>query len=291
MTTSASHWPQLLFATSIAALSIGCTVGDVNGGPGGPAADAAPVAAAWNPLTDKGVTPGNGPFIHYVSDTEIYSVVGGNICMWNGSTWEIIAEPPVDVTLGAQFHFVSRTQIYAFLKLPGNLAQVCMYDGTTWIPKTPEVDALVLNADGAMDVIPGPPEQIYAFIAGNKVCVSTDGADFVDMTGDQLNLNPNAVHVDGANIYAVVGGNVCFSTAPVGGFDNIATPVDAPGLAAFELVSANDFHAVIGRQICRWNGTAWDPITDELPAELGNFAIQGDGYRAAGLDGEVHSWE
>ena len=109
------------------------------------------------------------------------------------------------------------------------------------------------------------------------------------MTGPQANLSSAQLHVDGANIYAIVGQKICYSNTGADGFNNVATNVDAP-ITSFEAVAANEFHAVIGRKICKWSGVAWDPITDDSPNLLGELELVGNGYATATLDGEVAIW-
>ena len=142
---------------AVGAMALGCEVGDLP--PNGGNADAAPpVVGAWAPVTDKGVSPGAAAHMHFVSETQIYAVVGDKICMWDGSTWNPITDAGVT---GPYFHFVSETEIYAFI---GN--KVCMWDGVAWIDQTGE--NIMVQTQGAL-YVDVANATIYSFF-GSQIC-------------------------------------------------------------------------------------------------------------------------
>jgi uncharacterized RmlC-like cupin family protein len=248
---------------AVGSLAIGCKVGDLPPRDNN-AADAAPdvTVGAWVQVTDKGATPGAGAYMHFVSETQIYAMVGDKICMWDGTAWLPITDAGVT---GPYFHFVSETEIYAYIG-----KRVCLWDGSGagWIDQTNGENALVQDqGELYVDVAGG---VIYSFFS-DQICTHQLGGvgDWTQLLNtNNANLKVGGMHwTSPTSIYAVVGEGICkwendLPWAKV-------TTVDAPPLREdFVYKADNDIHAVLGQQVCQWDGTAWNPITEDATQTL-----------------------
>ena len=62
----------------------------------------------------------------------------------------------------------------------------------------------------------------------------------------------------------------------------------------FEFQATNRIYAVIGQQVCKWDGSQWSTVTDVVPAGLAPYFQLMDEeliYGIGGVDGLVYRWE
>ncbi len=264
---STRTFAALLLSTSLFA----CTVGETSTGrPTGADAGANVVdnpdateeevtELKWSPTT-MDVT-GIKAAMHYVSDDEIYAVIGEKICIWNGSVWA--DHTPVAIGLATTMAFVTPNEIYSVI---GN--QLAMYDGSVWTLLGQATAGL--NSVGTAEIHYAGVNEIYAVILedgglSSKICM-WNGTAWVDMTLGQIGMKFSMVAMPGGIFYAVVGTKICKWTGilgELGAWVEIAPEIENLR-PAIQVVSDTEMYAVIGTQICKWDGLAWSIVTDEM---------------------------
>jgi hypothetical protein len=204
--------------------------------------------------------------MHYVSPNEIYAIVDEQICMWNGTEWSIFVG--TEPGLATEMHFVLPTQIYAVI---GN--KVCMWNGNTWVDMTPNV-AGIQEVGGAASIHWVSDTEIYAVV--NDTIMMSDGVVWTDMTLPMLGMKHEMqMGLDGS-FYAVVGTEIQKWTPDLLGEVALGTwavlsPATTALAPAIQVVSDLEMYAVMANKVCKWNGTAWADLTDEMPGMMPAF--------------------
>jgi hypothetical protein len=270
-----------------AVLLTGACVGDVDttyqppaGPDAGPAIEEPGYELRWSDATTR--SEDLRAAMHYVSETEIYAVIGEKICMWNGSagvdhTTEIVG-------LSASMHFVSPTQIYSVV---GN--KVCMWDGNTWTPVT-------LNVGGINDGI-GTAEfhwvsdsEIYA-IVGNKLCLWNgllgQGGAWQDLSGPTPGLKYAMDFKGEGEIYVVIDTRVCVWNGTA--FEEVA-PVQSNLEPVLQVVSPISIYGIVGNKVSYWNGSEWSGLTDNIQGLQPEFYRTNDKDIVAIANSVVSHW-
>jgi len=237
----------------------------------------------WDMITDD--TASAGPFMHVVSDTEIYARIDDKICKWDGSAWMPITDAAPEA-LGAYFHFVSETEIYAFIG-----QRICQWTGAGWsILTDPDTPNAGLHPDSQFHFV--SETEIYAFL-GEQICM-WDGLAWMPHTLDSPDLVPGGMHVASPDaIYAVIGQKICkwdgLADAGVGAWTPL-TDDNATMKPDFAFTSESSIHAVLGQQVCEWDGTGWMPITEDAPVSLHpNLHVTGSDILVIGTDGVIYN--
>ena len=265
---------RALFASVVLVAVVGCEVGTASDGIGGE-------DEAWAVITDDSAAA--GPYIHYVSDTEMYARIGDKICKWDGVQWVPITDDAPEA-LGAYFHFVSEELIYAYVG-----QRICKWDGVAWtIVTDPDGPNLNLHPNSEFFFI--QENSIYAFF-GTQIC-HWDGVQWNPHTADALEIVPVGMHfVNPDTIYAVIGIQICKwdGLAGVAGEWQPLTADNADMKPDFAFGSETSIFAVIGQQVCEWDGGTWVPITEDAPVALSpHVRGQGDEFHVVGTDGMIY---
>ena len=275
--------------------------GNGNGNMGEPDAGGMVVNDNYDPITDDSLMAGQ--YVHYVSDTMIYTVIDDRIFMWNGTEYLQITAPSTapgnDVVgpLGPYFHYVSDVEIYGYV---GN--RIARWNGAAnnWLIVTdPGGPNLNLHPQSQFHYI--DDNEIYAFYGDPLVGLTInmwngDNWDTV-MTGEpMLNLTPGGLHYvpEPLAIYATVGdalgATVSMYDIELGWVSMTGDPV--LGLKPyFDYIDANNIHAVVDRKINQWNGTMWMTMVEDAPVDIAPYfhlVPVPTAYYAIGADGMVY---
>ncbi len=136
---------------------------------------------AWVPVTTNNASMGDA--FHISSSGRIYAVIGTKICYWANATWNDLPNPaaaPTGLSIKGEFTFISESEIYAALDDGAGKIKICQWDGTNWVPVTPDNDKMpagIFHRTGDGD--------LYAVI-GRQVCKwdSANGGSWKKLTED-----------------------------------------------------------------------------------------------------------
>lgn len=242
------------------------------GAAGGSGAQGGEGGTGGNPMPDpmsdwamEGPSHDFQPELYVVAPDEIHAVagdpleVGDVIAMYDGTSWASMTDGAGG--LRPAFHYIPPIDLAPAMYVAVVLEHLELWDGLDWNILTN--NALGLHAGLQyvdIDTIYAPVgEQIQMWdgIVGGWVPVTDD----VPGPG----LMTKAFHwVSDLEIYAMVRDGASAQILMWDGAWQVHTdPMD--GLKPeMHVVSPTEIYAVIGSQICKWNGTAWSPYTEEL---------------------------
>lgn len=230
--------------------------------------------------------------IQVVAEDQVYAVagdpleVGDVIARFNGATWASMT----DGRAGLRHAFAYIPPLEAlepdqFVAVVSNHLE--LWDGLDWNVIT--LDALGLQAGlHYVDI-----DNIYAPV-GQQIQLWDGLLDaWVPVTEDvpEPYVLTRAFHwVSDLEIYAVAANGLASQVLMWDGtWQPFSDPIE--GLKPeIHFVSPTEIYAVIGTQICIWDGTQWSPWTDELAGLQTAFSFMGgdDIYAIAGLDRVWH---
>lgn len=247
---------------------------DAQGGSGGTGGDPMP-----DPMSDwamHGPAHDFQPELYVVAPDEIHAVagdpleVGDVIAMYDGTSWASMTDGAGG--LRPAFHYIPPIDL-----TPANYVAVVtehleLWDGLDWNILTNDAPGLHAGLHYVdIDTIYAPVgEQIQMWdgLLGAWVQVTDDVPGPALMT--------KAFHwVSDLEIYAMVAEGASAQILMWDGTWQVHTDA-ADGLKPeMHVVSPTEIYAVIGSQICKWDGTMWSPHTDELVALQTGFSFVG----------------